>query len=148
MSSWFVISGALAEVKQATEDLGVNMHVVGGCVRDRLLGRESHDMDFAVDGPAMTLARRVANRIKGAYFALDEERGAARVLRKAGATVYYLDFARLRGEDLEADLKLRDFTVNAIATPLEEWEQDSPTWIDPTGGLGDLEEGLLQATSA
>jgi len=147
LTSWFITSGALREVKEAAEALGVRVYVAGGCVRDRLLERESHDMDFAVDGPAMTLARSVADRIRGGYFALDEERGAARVVRKVGATARYLDFARLRGRDLEADLGLRDFTVNAIAVALDQWEQDSPSWVDPTGGLGDLEEGLLRATS-
>ena len=147
MRSWFVSSGILQDVKEAAETLGVRVYIVGGCVRDRLLGLESHDMDFAIDGSAMTLTRMVADRTRGAYFPLDEERDTARVLHKVGFRTYYLDFAGLRDRDLDADLKLRDFTVNAIAVALEDWEQESPPWIDPTGGRRDLKERLIRATT-
>jgi len=147
LSSWFASSGILQDVKEAAETLGVRVYIVGGCVRDRLMGRESHDMDFAVDGSAMTLARVVADRTRGAYFPLDEERDTARVLHKVGSRTDYLDFAGLRDRDLDADLKLRDFTVNAIAVALDNWEQEPPPWIDPTGGRRDLEEGLIRATT-
>jgi len=147
LSSWFASSGILQDVKESAEALGARVYIVGGCVRDRLLGRESHDMDFAVDGSAMTLARMVADRTRGAYFPLDEERDTARVLHKVGSRTYYLDFARLRARDLDADLKLRDYTVNAIGVALEDWEEQSPSWIDPAGGRRDLEEGLIRATT-
>ncbi len=118
---------------------GVRVWPVGGCVRDLLLGRTVHDWDFAVDRDALGLARAVADALQGAFYPLDEERDTGRViLRREGRRVE-LDFARLRGPDLEADLRDRDFTINAIAVGPD------GELIDPTGGLTDLEARLVRA---
>lgn len=116
--------------------------LVGGTVRDLWLGRTPHDWDFAVAGAACSLARRVADALGGAYVTLDEEHDTGRVvvrdpLRHQPIT---LDFARIRGVDIEADLRLRDFTVNALALT---WEGEL---VDPTGGQRDLVARQLVVT--
>ena len=117
------------------------VYLVGGAVRDALLGRVSHDLDFAIAGDAISLARHTADELGGDFYLLDRERGTSRVL--SGETV--IDFAQLRGADLGYDLCDRDFTINAMALPLETADPDAI--IDPLGGQHDLSAGLIRATN-
>ncbi len=117
--------------------------LVGGAVRDLLLNRPLHDWDFAVQGSAMKLARRIADQLEGAYITLDAERDTSRVIITHPATQepVVLDFATLRGADLTTDLHWRDFTINAMALTLE------GELIDPVHGTEDIAAQLVRATS-
>jgi poly(A) polymerase len=117
--------------------------VVGGAVRDLLLGRPVHDWDFVVERDAIPLARATANRLGAAFFPLDEERDTGRVVAWAadGARTF-LDFALRRGPDWRADLEARDLTVNAIALPL-----GASDVIDLFGGQADLDARLIRAVT-
>jgi putative nucleotidyltransferase with HDIG domain len=129
-------------VRRLAGQRGVRVWLVGGAVRDVLLARPVHDWDFAVDRDALGLARTVADAMGGAYFPLDAERGAGRVvLMAADEPRLELDFAALRGADLETDLSARDFTINALAL------DDMGMVVDPTGGQADLAAGRVRATS-
>jgi hypothetical protein len=124
---------------------GLEIYLVGGAVRDRLLGVVSHDLDFVLPGDAPRIARRVANALRGAYYLLDGERGTGRVVLNAQMRFpVVLDFSRLRGPDLDSDLRARDFTINAMAIPLEREGE----LIDPLGGREDLAHRRLRACSA
>jgi tRNA nucleotidyltransferase/poly(A) polymerase len=117
--------------------------LVGGAVRDAILGRTVVDLDFAVDGEARHVARRAADLLGAAYYELDDERDTGRVLLPPPGGPRTLDFARLRGAGIEADLRGRDFTIDAMAVAL-----DSPgRVIDPTGGLQDLRDRVLRLAS-
>ena len=116
---------------------GEEAWVVGGAVRDELLGRELVDLDIAVGDPRKA-ARAFAKRAGGAPFALSERHGAWRVALEHGRTV---DFTPLPGP-IEDDLATRDFTINAIARPLAGGEP-----VDPFGGRADLEAHLLRAVA-
>jgi len=106
--------------------------LVGGAIRDRLLGRTTSDLDVVVDGDPAQAARAIARAAgRAACFALSEEFGAWRV--SARDSSWQVDVEPLRGGSLQADLTLRDFTVNAIAEPLSGGEP-----IDPLGGVQDL----------
>ena len=121
---------------------GVGLWLVGGAVRDALLLRRIHDWDFTVERGALSLARATANALGGAYYPLDADRGAGRViLPTEDFGTVTLDFADLRGDDLISDLRLRDFTVNAMALDAD------GELIDPLGGSVDLAAGHLRATS-
>jgi tRNA nucleotidyltransferase/poly(A) polymerase len=123
----------------------IEAYLVGGCVRDWLLGRSSHDIDFAVAGDAVELARQVADRMGGAFVLLDQERGTGRaVIRGEDGQRLFIDFARLQGDDIITDLSKRDFTVNAIAVAVADAE---PQVIDPYDGQRDLQLGLVRAVS-
>src|SRR5512141_2413787 len=90
--------------------------LVGGAVRDMLLNRLSHDLDFAVPSNGISLARRVANALNADFMVLDDERDTGRVIvTEANGMRTFLDFAVYRGRDLEEDLRARDFTINALA---------------------------------
>ncbi len=118
--------------------------LAGGPVRDLLLTRRIHDWDFAVAGQARSLARTVANTLNGAYYTLDAERDAGRVIIENPTTQHpvTLDFARLRGDTIEDDLRLRDFTINAMALTL------NGVLIDPTSGQRDLQAHQIRQTNA
>jgi putative nucleotidyltransferase with HDIG domain len=112
--------------------------LVGGAIRDRVLGRATIDLDVVVDGDPAQAARAIARAAgRAACFALSEEFGAWRV--SARDSSWQVDVEPLRGGSLDADLALRDFTVNAIAEPIEGGEP-----IDPLGGLADLAAGRLR----
>jgi poly(A) polymerase len=106
--------------------------VVGGSVRDRVLGRATADLDIVIDEDPAEAARLLGRAgDRAASFALSEEFGAWRVVARDGS--WQIDLEPLRGGTLEADLALRDFTINAVAEPLQGGEP-----IDPLGGLEDL----------
>jgi predicted DNA-binding protein len=116
---------------------GEEAWVVGGAVRDELLGRELVDLDIAVRDPKRA-ARAYAEASDGAPFPLSERHGAWRVALDGGRTV---DFTPLPGS-IEDDLATRDFTINAVARPLGGGEA-----VDPFGGRRDLEVRRLRAVS-
>jgi hypothetical protein len=116
---------------------GQEAYVVGGAVRDELLGRPVVDLDVACPDPEAA-ARAYAQAAGGALFPLSERHGAWRVAFRSGRTV---DFTPLR-DGIEADLMTRDFTINAIAFPVEGGDH-----VDPHGGGRDLEARVLRAVS-
>ena len=119
------------------------VYLVGGAVRDLMLGRPCRDLDFSMAADVRPLARRVANALKGDFFMLDDERNTARVITSQAGSRFYLDFAILRGGNIEEDLRGRDFSINAMALSLLQPDR----LLDPTGGVNDLQNGLLQACS-
>jgi tRNA nucleotidyltransferase/poly(A) polymerase len=128
------------EALLAAEDRKSPIWIVGGAIRDYLLQHRSHDLDFTTAGDAIALARAAADCLDADVYILDRERGAGRVLLEIpdGQRRTY-DFAQLRGDTIEADLRARDFTINALAlrvTALEEM-------IDPCGGVQHLRDGIL-----
>ena len=123
------------------EALPAGSALVGGAVRDGLLGRQQQrvDLDLVVSGDAIALSRELARRYGGSAVVLDGERSIARLVLR-GWTV---DLARRMGPTLEADLGRRDYSVNAMALTLAAPQQ----LLDPHGGLADLERGELRALS-
>ena len=120
---------------------GQEIHLVGGAVRDLLTSRFSPDLDFAVPSNGISIARNIANALKADFMILDGERDTGRVIviHEDGSRTY-MDFATYRGENLEEDLRNRDFTINAIAYNLQ-----NETLIDPTGGGADIRAKIIRA---
>lgn len=134
-------------VLQATRDCKVpeqKVYLVGGAVRDLLLGKAVHDFDFVTAQGSRDLARALRKKLGGACFALDDERGFNRVILEGGTPQErHIDIAEFVGEDLQADLKARDFRINAMAIDVDETD----ILIDPLGGVDDLEQGILHMAS-
>jgi hypothetical protein len=118
---------------------GEEAWIVGGAIRDELLGRPVLDLDVACRDPR-DAAHRYARRVRGAAFPLSERHGAWRVA--VDGTERTVDFTPLPN-GIEADLATRDFTFNAIAVPVEGGER-----CDPHGGEADLERGFVRAVSS
>ena len=118
------------------------VYLVGGAVRDMLLGRPIHDFDFAVRDQAIKMAFKVANKLGAPAYVLDRERDSGRVVLQSEKTT--LDFARYRASDLESDLRARDFTINAMALPAG--ARSRACLIDPCGGQDDISSRLIKQT--
>jgi len=117
--------------------------LVGGAIRDRLLGREPRrpDLDIIVDGDPEASARRLARAASAAVFGLSDAFGGWRVVGPRQA--WQVDLTPLQGGSLQADLGARDLTVNAIAEPLA-----GGALIDPHGGRDDLRARRLRMVAA
>ncbi len=148
---------------------GKQGYIVGGFIRDWLLGRQTNDVDIAVDGNALNIAKDVAKKLGGKFVLLDEANGIARVVITEEEQQWHLDFSSFSG-DIETDLARRDFTINAIATKLGQLRHcfaspsllatpsarnfgsglrltAMPLLIDPFSGRDDLENKIVRAVS-
>jgi poly(A) polymerase len=123
------MTGPLEAAREALA--GHRAWLVGGAVRDRLLGRATEDVDVALDGDPGAAARQVARATDGVAFELSGAFGAWRVVGPGHA--WHVDLVTLREGDIAADLAARDFTINAMAEPLAGGEL-----LDPHGGRADL----------
>lgn len=125
-----------------------DIYVVGGAVRDLLIEKEIKDLDLAVEGDALSLARRFAGAAGGSFVLLDESFCAARVV--LGGRI--VDLTALRGGSIDADLAGRDLTINAMALPLSRIDgalsgpgsSRSALVIDPFLGKEDLARGIIR----
>lgn len=140
------LRGAYPELDAVREATAAPVYLVGGAVRDLLLGRGRSDIDLVVVGDAAALGAAL-----GAEVVEHERFATAKVLLDG----HEVDIAAARSEtyarpgalpevepaaEIETDLGRRDFTINAIAIPLA----GEPRLIDPHGGRADLEAGLLR----
>ncbi len=117
------------------------LYLVGGAVRDYLLGKKCQDYDIVCAVEARTTAKRFADHFKGAFFSLDEERKTYRVLiNQASGQKTVVDFATMQGGTIIDDLAERDFSINAMAVDLN----DAHQIIDPNKGGRDLQEKWLR----
>jgi tRNA nucleotidyltransferase/poly(A) polymerase len=119
---------------------GESAWVVGGAVRDGLLGRAVADVDLVMTGDVGAAARRLSRAAGGPAFELSGEFGAWRVIGPQRR--WQVDLTRMQGASLAEDLARRDFTVNAMAQPLAGGDV-----VDPHGGAPDLAAGRLRMVS-
>jgi len=114
--------------------------LVGGALRDELLGRDTVDADVVLDGDVRGVARELARRAGGHPFALSETFGAWRVVARDRR--WQVDLMPRAGDSLEQDLARRDLTINAIACRV-----GTDELIDPYGGCADLRARRLRMVS-
>ncbi len=128
---------------------------VGGAVRDALLGRASPDIDIALPPTAArAAAQKLAKIFCGNWFILDEETGVYRV-HALKPFAFQIDVAAFQGKDIAADLRRRDFTINAAAYPVTApftiqktaaglcLGLDKKYLFDPLGADGDCKKKLV-----
>ncbi|MEW6429464.1 MAG: HD domain-containing protein [Thermodesulfobacteriota bacterium] len=136
-----------AGLRAVATALDLPLHITGGAVRDWYLGKDAGDIDVTVAGDPLACARTFAAVAGGTVVVLDAEHGIVRV---AGRNT--LDFCGLRPgcATLIDDLLDRDFTINALAVPVDgssgALSVPCPI-IDPTGGIADLRRRRLRAVS-
>jgi poly(A) polymerase len=138
----------LEKLSEFLQQRNTDCYLVGGFVRDGLMGRTNNDIDLAVAGDALKISSEVAKNFDGRMIPLDELNQVARVVFPQAESRWHLDFASLRG-NIEEDLRYRDFTINSIAVRLEEaegkWSQVE--LIDPLKGYHDLKQRIIRAVS-
>lgn len=155
---------ALAQVAAAFARENKAVYLVGGMVRDRLLGRPSADYDFTTDAtPDQT--RRILAQVSGRVYAPGERFGTICAVLEG----YEIQVTTFRGEQYEPgsrkpmvhyanltlydDLSRRDFTINAMAVRLEDADAldlrgtagSEHRLVDPFGGLADLQQRVIRA---
>ncbi|MBI5599514.1 MAG: HD domain-containing protein [Deltaproteobacteria bacterium] len=136
---------------------GVKIYLVGGVLRNLLIGEApGADYDLCVEGGADRLkggtvrevSRRLAEALGGSFFLLDEESSTWRIAVK-GDIQRTVDIAPVRGSGITADLKERDFTVNATALDIRDvFENERPSLVDPCEGIEDAKKRILRPVSA
>jgi len=146
----------LRAVLRLTAGRGHALYLVGGMVRNICLNRPlPNDYDFVYEGDTRGLAEEAAKALGGSAFVLDRDNGLYRVAVKAErggrAVALTMDFLPLNYPSIEADLRARDFTINAMAIPLtplfyKSGGKGGPvlSLIDPLGGLGDCKKRVLR----
>ena len=138
----------LIELKQFFLDRSVLAFLVGGYIRDSLRGIPTKDVDVAVQGDSMSLAKDLAHAFGGTFVPLSHSHQVARVVvPSTDSRKWVIDLSAVDGS-IDDDLMRRDFTVDAMALDLEDWV--TPGWgervLDPFGGKDDLSHGLIRAT--
>ncbi len=136
--------------------------LVGGSLRDLLLGKETKDFDLVPEGNAERFARNFAREVGGSFVLLDQKNKIYRVVKqkissKKNKQIFNLDFSQMRGKKIRDDLLLRDFTIDAMAVSLHEMEGEFKTLkrakiphkliVDPLGGMVDLKKKIVKRTS-
>jgi tRNA nucleotidyltransferase (CCA-adding enzyme) len=116
------------------------VYVVGGAVRDNLLGRvrAELDLDLAISTGAVAVARKLASEYQAGFVLLDAERQIARVVFPAMT----VDIAQLDGDGILQDLARRDYTLNAIA-----YDVQTGATIDPLNGTQDIQQRMIRMVS-
>lgn len=133
----------IATVRDILLQSHAKAYLVGGSVRDYVMERACHDLDFAVPSQALELGRKIAHVLRAAFYVLDPERETARVVvTGAHGERIFVDIATLNGGTIEADLAARDFTINAMAVDLTNWHL-----LDPYAGRTDLSARRLRLVS-
>ena len=120
------------------------VYLVGGAVRDILLHKTIRDLDFVLARGSIKLAKAVKKHFQGVWYTLDDEHQTARVILNQGEpNEKVLDFTSFVGESLDADLRQRNFSINAMAIDLD----DPNLLIDPLNGRQDLAGRILRLTN-
>ncbi len=145
LQRWVVNQPEFSPLLKIIQEVGAESFLVGGLVRDGLLAKHTQDVDITLSRESLKVARIFAARTGGAFVLLRAEGEMARVILHDRT----FDFANFRGPDLEADLRGRDFTVNAIALPLAQVCTERG-WVpyDPLNGIRDLRNRVLRMAAA
>ena len=127
---------------------GVSAYLVGGAVRDALMGRRADDIDIVAQSESHAVGRDLADALGGRCLRLHDDWEIARVILPPECGVAHIDLTTAAG-GIEQDLRRRDFTVNAIALPIEAATRaDYRRFVvDPCGGMQDLRRGIVRMTS-
>ena len=137
----------LSLVRDALKGSHARVFLVGGALRDYYLNRRGTDLDFAVDGKAIALSRRLARCLGGTFVLLDREHNCARVVKKMGGVIWTFDLTDWRGRSIQKDLSLRDFTINALAMDIFDEDLRASTVLEVKGTRRDLTAGVVRMVS-
>lgn len=127
-------------LRNLTDLFAEKTYLVGGCIRDMLLGHKPSDFDIVTFCDVWRTALQIADRFACTAFWMDKERGVARIaIHGSGQTI---DISSPKGADICADLKKRDITINAMG-----FDANAGEIIDPLHGIDDLRHGVIRVVS-
>jgi len=137
-----MIKKHLQSILQLSKSYQSELYIVGGTLRDLILGRQCSDYDFALNG-ASILAKQYAHDTKSALVPLDTTPGRETFRVVVRKNVYF-DFSELQGNSIESDLSRRDFSINALAISLPNFIKGSKKYIDPHSGQKDIKNKVIR----
>lgn len=132
-------------LRELSDKVDQEVYLVGGCIRDAMLGRIIRDLDLTLLGDGLRFAEALAARLRSPFVPLYDANRTGRVVLHRR---YTIDIASFKGATLEEDLSKRDFTVNAMAVKLLDALDGYPSMIDPCNGAKDLASKQLKAISS
>lgn len=133
------VRGVLSSLRTESAEI----YLIGGFIRDLILGIISYDLDFVVvDNDVIKLCKKLTEKHNGDYFVLDKDTKTTRfVLKDESLRLYTFDFTPVLKSALDADFERRDFTINSLAISLKE----PAALIDKFSGLDDLKQKRIRA---
>jgi poly(A) polymerase len=136
-------------VYRTSQDAGIPIYLVGGAVRDLLAAvLPEKDFDFVLENKLLPAARLFSRLVSGSLIQWSSDPLYYRVILYRDTRRIEVDFSDFQGDDLNQDLHNRDFTVNAMALPIQQlFQEESPKPYDPLGGAADLQKGILRSAS-
>jgi poly(A) polymerase len=148
-----IINHHLKKIHKLSVQTKTEVFIVGGFIRDFLMDELSSDIDFAVFKNTKKFTKNIAAHIKGSFVVLDEKEKSYRVVKKIKGEIFTFDFTKIRGKNLDEDLKSRDFSINALAIDLNnngksfsfpKNKSNIKNIIDKTNALNDIKNKIVK----
>lgn len=126
-------------------------YLVGGYIRDKILGKQSNDLDFVISGDYLRLGSTLAKALGGSFFKIEKGGGMVRVVIPDQPKQRTVDISPLK-RSIEEDLNSRDFTVNSLALDILKFKKSTRLslpfdLIDVTSGWKDISKGKVRLNS-
>lgn len=137
----------IQEVIKLAKDTNTEVYVVGGYIRDVLLKKKSLDIDLTISKSVETFAKKLAKNIKGKCFVLHSDLQVYRVAVLNNPELEYIDISLMQGKNIKADLSRRDFTINALAVDINNFNNIKKNVIDYFSGIKDLKNKEIKVVS-
>ena len=137
----------ISEVINLAKETETDVYVVGGYIRDILLKKKSLDIDLVVSEKAESFAKKLAKKINGKCFILHSDLQVYRVAVINNPDLEYIDISLMQGKNIEDDLSRRDFTINALAVKIENFDNIKKNVIDCFDGIKDLKKKEIKVVS-
>lgn len=137
----------IGEVIKLAKETKTDVYVVGGYIRDFLLKKRSLDIDLVVCEKAESFAKKLAKKINGKCFILHSDLQVYRVAVMNNPDIEYIDISLMQGKNIKEDLSKRDFTINALAAKIEDFDNLKKNIIDCFDGIKDLKNKNIKVVS-
>jgi poly(A) polymerase len=138
----------LKAINACLNESAINGYIVGGFIRDAVSGRDIDDIDIAIAADALEFSPQLSQALHGKFIPMDKNNKVARIVLKKESGVQHVDVSTI-DNNIEDDLSRRDFTIDAMAIPLQAVEDkiNISGIIDPFNGLRDIEHKTVRAVS-
>ena len=153
-AGYYRLPSQVSHIAEAISKIPVKSYLVGGVLRDSILGTTNPDVDIAVVASAMDVAKKVATIMNGKSFQLDKSRNICRVLANVLGNEIQIDIASAQN-GISSDVEKRDFTINSLALDVNDVDCNYgvPQFeiskiIDEHRGIEDILNGSLRMTSS
>jgi poly(A) polymerase len=133
----------IKDLQMIGEKTNTGVFAVGGYIRDKLLNKDSLDLDLVVSKKADIFAKKTAAALNGKSFILHNETQVYRVAVFNNRALKYIDISLMQGKTIKEDLQKRDFTVNSMAVDIKHFNDIKNNIIDYCGGYKDLKSKRL-----